>query len=94
VKWVARLLRRIASFLDPQVRRDPLPPIEFIPSQELADEIRRRNDTCVLFWGKITEADESWNIRGQSSWSIKSGQVEPLMEALTDRILSNERGCP
>lgn len=88
MKTIARLLRRLANRIDPQPRYEVVTPVEFIASQELAREIGTRSDVYVMFWGRATDDGQFWNIVGEGCWSIRSNQVQPLMEILTKRILS------
>ena len=56
---IATLLRRVANCLDAPVKLEPITPLEFIPTAELAQEIRRRSDASLILWAKdLGSSDE------------------------------------
>lgn len=87
-KKIAQLLRRIANKIDPVAKMDIVTPMEFTPTQDLADEIRNRNDVCILVWGK---RDNSFRLSGSSSWSGRPGEIAAMFEKITQDIANDIR---
>lgn len=78
-KWAANRLRRIARWLDPPPPVEPVTPVEFIPSRDLAKIITDRNDSCIIFWGKVKQENDEYHIVGESIWKIGQAHVIPVM---------------
>lgn len=87
-KRIALALRRLADRLDPLPKREPVTPLEFIPSEELATEIKRRNDTCIVFFAKCSEAEGAFHMDGQVIWRMQPQQFEPIFTRLADELWS------
>jgi hypothetical protein len=90
-KFIARIMRKAANKLDPPPRVEPATPLEFIPTPDLALEIRKRNDSSILYWGRRINKGGVFEIDGCFYWSIKADEIE----AIFTKILSDiEKSLP
>ena len=62
-------------------------PIEFIETKALAEEIQKRNDGCVIYWGRVTRKIKNRDvIDGHNLWRMKSGQFEQILKKIAKDI--------
>jgi hypothetical protein len=89
-KRFANLLRRIAKQLDPLVRAEPVTPLEFISTHDLAKEICRRNDSTIVFWvrQRVPEGDER-ELLGHFYWRLQPCEVNTVFKDLYSKVTNN-----
>lgn len=84
-KRIAKIFRWIANQLDRQPKVDGHLPIEFIETRTLAEEIQRRNDVSVIYWGRVSPKNQD-AIDGHNLWRMKSSQFEQILKQIAKDI--------
>lgn len=89
-KLAARWLRRLAQKLAPLPRVESETPLEFITTLELAEEIRRRTDRCILFWGRfVIRPSGRLDIDGEIAFRTNPEEAEATLGWVCHSILQH-----
>jgi hypothetical protein len=86
---IARILRKLANRLDRPPSAEPATPLEFIPTPELAMEIRRRNDASLVYWGRRKIEGNKFELTGSFHWQMRECELTSIIESILDQILES-----
>lgn len=89
---IANFLRRLADRLRPRPSSEQQTPVEFMTSQELFDELKKRNDICLLYLARVQNLEEGRvMIHGISGWKIPAVFIPAAFNRLFNDVMSSEK---
>lgn len=86
MRCLAALFRKIAQRIDPQPEA-----IEFYTTDELAGEIFKRNDVCLLFCAKETTDGDTFVLDGVTLYRMRECHIDTVTRATRKRLRAEFR---